>query len=238
MAKLTKGTEIFVFRSGAIAPQEKVFKLERPKTLTGISATKSEIDTTYLDSEGMESLPGMPAGGTANVGLDFDPDIPSHLLLNDIFEKDETVQFLVGWAGSKAAPTFTSTGTVKSVAVTAGGTGYVAAPTVAFTGGGGGTGAAATAVVEGGAVVAINITSPGTGYTSAPTVALTGGSGNGATATAAYAPAGLVLPTGRTWVSFGGYVQDVPFDFATNAVVGSAVTIKLSGIRKLVPKST
>jgi hypothetical protein len=65
----------------------------------------------------------------------------------------------------------------------AGGSGYTSAPTVAFTAGGG-TGAAATAVISNGRVVSLNITNGGSGYTSAPTVAFTGGGGTGATATA------------------------------------------------------
>ncbi|QEY15465.1 phage tail protein [Cellvibrio sp. KY-GH-1] len=234
MAKFTKGTQLFVYQASASA--DKVFKVDCPKTITGISATKSEIDTTCLDSEGMESVPGMATGGTANIGLDFDPAVVSHVRINDIFEADETVQWLIGWSDGTAAPTYSSSGSVSAVAVTAGGTGYVTAPTVSFTGGGG-TGAAGTAVIDSGAVVAVNITNPGTGYTSAPTVGFSGGSGTGAAATATYSPAGLVLPNTRTWVSFTGYVQDVPFDFATNSVVGSAVTVKLSGIRKLVPKA-
>lgn len=75
-------------------------------------------------------------------------------------------------------------GTVSSATVTAGGTGYTTAPTVAFTGGGG-TGATATAAFAAGAVTTITITNGGSGYTSAPTVSLTGGGGTGATATAA-----------------------------------------------------
>jgi autotransporter-associated beta strand protein len=54
------------------------------------------------------------------------------------------------------------------------GSGYVGAPAVTFSGGGG-TGAAGYATISGGAVNGIVITSPGTGYTSAPTVTLTGG---------------------------------------------------------------
>ena len=56
-----------------------------------------------------------------------------------------------------------TTGGVASVDVTAGGSGYTGVPTVAFTGGGG-TGAAGTAVVAGQAVTGVTITSAGTGY--------------------------------------------------------------------------
>ncbi|KKW13368.1 MAG: Autotransporter-associated beta strand repeat protein [Candidatus Gottesmanbacteria bacterium GW2011_GWB1_49_7] len=77
-------------------------------------------------------------------------------------------------------------GSLASVTVTAGGSGYTSAPTVAFSGGGG-SGAAGTATIAGGAVAAIALTAVGSGYTSAPTVALTGGAGANATATAVLA---------------------------------------------------
>jgi parallel beta-helix repeat protein len=64
---------------------------------------------------------------------------------------------------------------------TAPGSGYTSAPTVTITGGGG-TGAAATALVYGGQVVAIFVTNQGSGYTSSPTIGLSGGGGSGATA--------------------------------------------------------
>ena len=72
---------------------------------------------------------------------------------------------------------------VESVTVATPGTGYTTTPTVGFTGGGG-SGAAATAVVSGGQVIAILMTNFGTGYTSTPTVGFTGGGGTGAVATA------------------------------------------------------
>lgn len=62
-------------------------------------------------------------------------------------------------------------GSVSSVSVTGGGTGYVA-PSVSFTGGGG-TGATAHAVVNGGVITSIVVDTAGTGYTSAPTVKIT-----------------------------------------------------------------
>jgi len=76
---------------------------------------------------------------------------------------------------------------VDAVTVGTPGSGYASAPTVAFSGGGG-TGAAGTAVLgtgaDAGKVVSVTITDPGSGYTSAPTVAFSGGGGSGAAATA------------------------------------------------------
>lgn len=71
-----------------------------------------------------------------------------------------------------------------SIEATGGGDGYITAPTVSFSGGGG-TGATAHAVMTGRKVTSIVIDAPGTGYTSDPTVVFTptnGGSGAAATA--------------------------------------------------------
>lgn len=72
---------------------------------------------------------------------------------------------------------------IAGARITNGGNGYTSAPNVAFSGGGG-SGAAGTAIIESGAVTGIIITNPGYGYTSVPNIAFSGGSGNGAAATA------------------------------------------------------
>jgi uncharacterized repeat protein (TIGR01451 family) len=77
-----------------------------------------------------------------------------------------------------------STNTITVVNVTNGGSGYVTAPTVSFSGGGG-SGAAGTAIISGGAVIGVTMTNGGTGYTSAPTVSFSSGT---ATATAQLTP--------------------------------------------------
>lgn len=73
-------------------------------------------------------------------------------------------------------------GTLASIAVTGGGSGYTSAPTVVITGDG--TSGAATATVSGGVVTAITVTNAGTSYTYPPRITFTGGGGTGATATA------------------------------------------------------
>lgn len=75
----------------------------------------------------------------------------------------------------------TGNGTIQSIRVTHRGSGFVATPTVAFSGGGG-SGAAATAVVNAstGQVDSITITNAGSNYTSQPTITIGGGGGTGA----------------------------------------------------------
>lgn len=100
--------------------------------------------------------------------------------------------------------TYTLAGGINQIRVTDLGAGYASAPTVAISGGGG-SGAAATAVLGTGAnlgkVVAVNITNPGSGYTSNPQIAISGGGGSGAKA-AAY-----VLPQGLTFNKSGGLIS-------------------------------
>ena len=82
------------------------------------------------------------------------------------------------------------TGFVTAVTVTTGGTGYASAPDVTITGGGG-SGATATATINGqGVVTGFTITSPGSGYTGNPTVTIAGPGGGGTTATATAISAG------------------------------------------------
>lgn len=48
----------------------------------------------------------------------------------------------------------------------------------------------------------------------------------------------FILPTTRSWITFEGYVADLPMDFALNAVVQSNFTVQQSGRRVVVPKTT
>jgi len=97
-------------------------------------------------------------------------------------------------------------GISPNIHVTNGGSGYGAPPAVSFTGGAGGNagGAAATAVLSGGSVVAVNLTNPGTGNAAgaAITVVFTGANTTPATATV------VVFPqvSGNTIAVFAGRV--------------------------------
>ncbi len=85
------------------------------------------------------------------------------------------------------AATVTSSGGFVTAVSTAGvnTTGFVAAPTVVFTNTGtGGTGAAATALIDTttNTLIGISVTNTGSGYTSSPTFTLVGGTNNGTVA--------------------------------------------------------
>ena len=96
-----------------------------------------------------------------------------------------------------------SNGLNTAFSLSSGGSGYVGAPVVNITGGGG-TGATAVATVSGGQVTGVVITSAGTGYSSAPNFTFYGGGGSGAAVnTGAYVPTANAADIGLTKVGLG-----------------------------------
>ena len=49
---------------------------------------------------------------------------------------------------------------------------------------------------------------------------------------------GFTLPTDRSWLTWDGFLTDVPFDFALNTVVTSNIVIQVSDFPILTPKTT
>lgn len=45
------------------------------------------------------------------------------------------------------------------------------------------------------------------------------------------------LPTSRSWITWNGFVSNIPFDFGLNAVVSSNMTIQLSDFPAVTPKA-
>ena len=110
---------------------------------------------------------------------------------------------------------------VSSVTVTNGGGFYDRVPTVSFSGGGG-SGASATAVMDG-RIKSATVLSGGSGYSSAPTVTFIGGAGSGASATATVS-GGVV--TGITITNAGtGYTSQPRVLLSGPAGSGGAVVV-------------
>ncbi len=94
-----------------------------------------------------------------------------------IFHNSLEIEFEAGVGGvaNKAvAHCHLTAGVITSIDIDDGGTGYVTAPIITFSGGGG-TGALATATIAGGIVTLITIDNGGSGYSSAPTITISGG---------------------------------------------------------------
>lgn len=126
-------------------------------------------------------------------------------------------------AGSSESPGFSVTG----VAITNQGDGYAAPPRVVFSGGGPGTGAAGTAVIEDGKVVRVNITAAGSGYTSAPDVAFSVGDG-GSGATAESTVVGGVVTAIAVVAGGSGYTEPPKVKIVSSTGEGATATAVLT----------
>lgn len=103
-----------------------------------------------------------------------------------------TRKYLVPRETYSTATIGTPLSSLVNIALTAGGTGYVA-PLISITGGGG-SGATAYADIDAnGVVINVEILHGGSGYTSTPTVTITDSDGSGATAIAAILPQDALL---------------------------------------------
>lgn len=123
---------------------------------------------------------------------------------------------------------------VQSVQLVNAGSGYTVAPSIKFTGGGG-SGAAATSVIENGIVGIITVTSGGSGYSTAPTITFTGVSTVSAAASAVVSAAGTISAI-RITNAGAGYTQAPIITISTPAststgdfIFNEIVTGSLSG---------
>lgn len=121
---------------------------------------------------------------------------------------------------------------VASVGMTVPGTGYTSAPTVAFSGGGG-TGAAGTAILTNG--LALTVGTGGTGYTTAPTLSIPAPPQGGVQAVAvATVAAGVITGVNVTEPGKGYLVAPtitvVPTNGGTGGVINAALTGRVGSV--------
>lgn len=168
------------------------------ESATAIGASNDELHLVVVDTLGLfTGTPGsvLERYSFLSKALDArDANGAPNYYLNVLNRQSQYVWGVNALEGSDVVdPT---NGTVDSVTIGAGGTGYTSA-TVTFSAPEtpGGVTATGTATVNAGAVTGVTITNAGSGYTSAPTVTI-GGPGTGATATAT-----LDTVTGTDWGS-------------------------------------
>jgi FtsP/CotA-like multicopper oxidase with cupredoxin domain len=117
---------------------------------------------------------------------------PAIVAQRDVPVRIKFINFLpIGSGGDLFIPTDTTVmgagmglqGSVTSIAITNGGSGYTSAPSVQLSGGGG-TGASAVAAIAAGVVTTVTVLNGGSDYTTAPAVEFSGGEGTRAAARA------------------------------------------------------
>src|SRR5690606_33990988 len=99
--------------------------------------------------------------------------VGSHLYWTNATNLDDRKLWKAQAVTTNATATATvSNGTITSINISSGGSGYDGVPTIRLSGGGG-SGAVLTPTVAGGVVTGVTVNNGGTGYTSAPTVTIT-----------------------------------------------------------------
>ena len=140
--------------------------------LTGVTGAQATADAVVTSSGGVVDTITVTDDG----GGGYTMGIP-------------TVSFSGGGGSGAAATAVLTLGSVTSITIVAGGSGYSSAPTITISDPLTGDPATATATVTAlsQTVTSLTITSSGAGYTSAPTVSFSGGRGTGAAASATLA---------------------------------------------------
>jgi len=142
-----------------------------------LPGTDVDHPENYLTSVTPESfMDVMMVNGTVYPYLNVEPKAYRFRILNACNDRFVNLQLYLDASGGGTGATATAivnltSGSISSIGLTNGGSGYVRAPGINITGGGG-FGAMATASISGGAVSGITITNPGSGYTSDPTVTI------------------------------------------------------------------
>lgn len=110
MAVKTQGTQLWMVVAATIGAS--VVRIGCPTGISGLGGSKSQIETTCLDSDEQTFLAGFATPGQMSVNLDFDPAIVSHTQLWDLFNSGEQVQWIVGFHGSTDAPSVDTFGII------------------------------------------------------------------------------------------------------------------------------
>ncbi|HVO61600.1 MAG TPA: Ig-like domain-containing protein [Terriglobales bacterium] len=181
----------FATEVAAGATTQLTWKSPRPGTYLIESGTHPSIQGP-MGLYGILVVTSSPSGGstgTAYPGVSYNAEIP--LLFSEIDPiQNKAISTAVNKVGfdESAIHGPYSPEPIGSLNLLSPGSGYTSAPTINFIGGGG-SGAAAHAVVDTdstsatyGQITEIDLDNAGSGYTSAPSVTFTGGSGSGAAA--------------------------------------------------------
>lgn len=78
--------------------------------ISGISATRDQIETTDLNATARTYVSGLAAPGTATFTINFDPGNATHSRLHELYVAGTTLDFALGWSDGTVAPTVDSNG--------------------------------------------------------------------------------------------------------------------------------
>ncbi|MCB1928287.1 MAG: hypothetical protein KDH17_09660 [Rhodocyclaceae bacterium] len=101
MAVKTKGTHLY-FINPDVTPE--VIKVGAVNQISGINASRDQIETTDLDSDAHTYEAGLLSPGNASFTIQFDPKNAGHKKLYDLYVSGSVLKWALGWSdGTDAA---------------------------------------------------------------------------------------------------------------------------------------
>lgn len=73
--------------------------------ISGISATREQIETTDLESSSRTYVAGLASPGTASFEIQFDPSSAAHTALHALYTAGTTCEWALGWSDGTTVPT-------------------------------------------------------------------------------------------------------------------------------------
>lgn len=113
MSILTQGTQAFALvQAVAGTGPLSVMEVECITTFDPAGSPAEQIEDTCLSAKERSYKKGLRTPGQASLGLNADPNNPSHVRLHQLSEADgdTTVKWAIGWSDGTAEPTLNTEG--------------------------------------------------------------------------------------------------------------------------------
>ena len=101
MAKKTQGTNLYLIDPA----DDSVIIVGCVTSISGITASRDQIETTCLEDQARSYEAGMLTPGAASFGINVDPADASHVRLHELYTSGENLKWALGWSDGVAPPT-------------------------------------------------------------------------------------------------------------------------------------
>jgi hypothetical protein len=103
MAIKTQGTKVYIIDPEG-TNQGDLLQISCVTTANLGGATRDQLDSTCLESPARTYEPGMPTPGQASLSLNFDPSVPSHLRIFELWKSGTKFDMAVGMSDGTEDP--------------------------------------------------------------------------------------------------------------------------------------
>ena len=101
MAKKTQGTNLYLIDPA----DDSVIIVGCVTSISGITASRDQIETTCLEDQARSYEAGMLTPGAASFGINVGPADASHVRLHELYTSGENLKWALGWSDGVAPPT-------------------------------------------------------------------------------------------------------------------------------------